>query len=97
MQSCLFKEIKKVTGRVTILKEAASDMLQKLNFYYQEALSKNVFIIAAILDLRIKTNFLKGKVGILFVAFHAHLFFMVVFFKNLDFSNRKFSNGGRQI
>ncbi len=60
----LFKEIEKVTARVTSLKSAAQKIEEKLMAYYTGANSKPVYSIATILDPRIKLKFFKNHVGL---------------------------------
>ena len=49
--------------QVSVLSEVAAEIQNKLEQYYNEAIAKSVYANAAILDPRIKLNFLKNEVS----------------------------------
>lgn len=65
--------MEKAVAQVAELREVALDIKDKLEQYYHEALTKSVYGSAAILDPRIKLNFIKGHVSNQFTVFHIKL------------------------
>ncbi|EFX78645.1 hypothetical protein DAPPUDRAFT_320320 [Daphnia pulex] len=55
------KEFKKTSDRIPLLSATASAIIEKQEEYYQQAEKKQVYVIASILDPRIKLQFFKRE------------------------------------